>query len=69
MWELVSRPHLSTNKKEKEKRKEKSCLTDGNALSTGEYPFETGQKKNTKKRNSNSFLHKNIYNMSTAPMG
>lgn len=49
MWELVSLS-LSTTKK-------KVAWTDGNALSTGEYPFETGQRKI---RIQNSILHKNI---------
>jgi hypothetical protein len=43
MWELVS-------------LYPKSFLTDGNALSTGEYPFETGEEE--EKKNEYKFLFK-----------
>jgi hypothetical protein len=39
----ISQP-IPHTKKQKRNKGKKNFLTDGNALSTGEYPFETGEK-------------------------
>ena len=48
MWELVS-------------LYPKSFLTDGNALSTGEYPFETGEEEEKKKKGIQISFQKNAF--------